>query len=351
MGWNSLLSETRQAWRGLWARPMVSLTVVAVLGVGVGLASAMFALADPYILRPLPYSRPGELVVISPGRLADASRPETITDWQSRLDVFAGVAGFADAALIRVDTAEGPVPLDVVPVSPSFFDVMGLTVVPAAWRVRPGSPTPIVLFSQGLRGMRSMTPGTELTTPEGERYSVVGTLPPSFVFPDASRNFDGVTALVPLTDERIDQVQSVSGGGTVAQTLTLVGRLRRGLTPEAGSRALDAGLGPSVASRPPILESLRDVMTRKTRPLAFGAVAAGLLVFFGCTASIASLLQTRVTYRRGEFATRAAVGATSLQLGRLVVIEVGLLAIAGVALGLVVAGVALRLVSGVMPQE
>jgi hypothetical protein len=53
-----------QAWRWMRARPGAALAIVLILALGVGLITAMFALADPFILRPLPHLRPEELAAI-----------------------------------------------------------------------------------------------------------------------------------------------------------------------------------------------------------------------------------------------------------------------------------------------
>jgi hypothetical protein len=63
--------DLHHAWRALSMRPAATLAAVGVFALGVGLLSAMFALTDPFILRPPPYANPQELVVIA----APDSRP------------------------------------------------------------------------------------------------------------------------------------------------------------------------------------------------------------------------------------------------------------------------------------
>jgi len=55
---DTLLLDIRHAVRRLARRPAGGAALVLVLALGVGLTSAMFALADPFLLRPLPYARP-----------------------------------------------------------------------------------------------------------------------------------------------------------------------------------------------------------------------------------------------------------------------------------------------------
>ena len=53
------------AWRSLRSRPAATLATVLVLALGVGLVTAMFALADPFLLKTLPYTQPHGIVVIN----------------------------------------------------------------------------------------------------------------------------------------------------------------------------------------------------------------------------------------------------------------------------------------------
>src|SRR6185436_8373202 len=76
-----------QAVRAIRARPAATLATAAVLTLGIGLVSAMFALADPYLLRPLPYRSPNELVTLSLSTRALEVPPPTLVEWRSRHDV------------------------------------------------------------------------------------------------------------------------------------------------------------------------------------------------------------------------------------------------------------------------
>jgi hypothetical protein len=86
-GMEKLRSDLLNGARALSMRPAATIATVAVLGLGIGLVSAMFALADPFLLRPLPYSRPNELVSIAISIKA-GPRPAvvpTLPDWQARI--------------------------------------------------------------------------------------------------------------------------------------------------------------------------------------------------------------------------------------------------------------------------
>jgi hypothetical protein len=85
--------DLRHAWRSISMHPASSAATVMVFSLGVGLASAMFALGDPYFLRPLPYADPDALAVLrlgphSGGRGAPPPTPPTLDAWRARTDLF-----------------------------------------------------------------------------------------------------------------------------------------------------------------------------------------------------------------------------------------------------------------------
>ena len=99
-GVEKLCSDLLNGARAIAMRPAATIATVAVLGLGIGLVSAMFALADPFLLRPLPYARPNELVRIAIS-LKDGPRPAivpTLADWQARTDLFADVGAYEISA-------------------------------------------------------------------------------------------------------------------------------------------------------------------------------------------------------------------------------------------------------------
>ncbi|HWB30691.1 MAG TPA: FtsX-like permease family protein [Vicinamibacterales bacterium] len=355
-----LASDLRWTWRALRARPAASLAVTTILALGIGLAATMFALADPYVLRPLPYPDPAALVTISPPEVlatSPAADPNaalsdltTLTNWQARTDLFTGVAAFGTGEVVQVETPDRLTSIKTARVSASFFPLLRLPQPVGDWRIVTGQiETPIVVPA----GVGAI--GTRLTSPDGRQWRIAGVLPDAFVFPDAGARVR-VTALAPLADEHVYQVLEQAGGFRATQTLSLVARLRRGVSADTVKAALapllPSGLPTGGSLRPAaFVEPLSTVMTKRTHAIALGAVAAGLLIFLACAANIANLLLTRVTYRARELATRQAVGATRGDLFRLVLIEVATVTAAAIAMGLGLAFAALRLAGLIMPAE
>ena len=89
--------DLRQAWRALAAAPAVAVAAILSLALGIGANTAIFSVASPLLLRPLPYADPDRLVILwnrSPGL-------GITEDWFSTAQYFdiRGTGTFADVAL------------------------------------------------------------------------------------------------------------------------------------------------------------------------------------------------------------------------------------------------------------
>ena len=342
------------AWRSLRARPGASCATTLVLALGVGLISAVFALADPFVLRPLPYLSPDRLVVISiRGRGAStqvASMPDetpTLADWQARADLFSGLAGYRQGGVLRFRTPYGSAVLRATEVTSQFFDVLG---VPAQgrWPFASSEDHRLIQLALTEHGRRRLLAqgdviaGQTFPRYDGGLVQIGTTLGPGFLFPSPNAIFP-VDALVPA-----------AGYGAIGDRVNrydvIIGRLAAGVTPAQVAASLSATL-PSPQERHVEVGLLTAYMTQRVRPLALGALMASAFVLLVCVGSVANLLLARGVYRAREFATRAALGASRFDLATLILLELGVLAIGAVLAGLGLATAALTVASRVMPLE
>ena len=93
----SVRHDLRQGWRTFFAMPGVTLAAVLSLALGIGANTAIFSVASPLLLRPLPYADPASLTILwnrSPGL-------GIVEDWFSTAQYFdvRDSATFADVAL------------------------------------------------------------------------------------------------------------------------------------------------------------------------------------------------------------------------------------------------------------
>ena len=99
------LDESRNdvtfATRHLKASPAFAAVAIATLALGIGANSAIFALVDAALLRPLPYAAPNRLAVISEtNEKAQSTRvsPPNLIDWNDRSRAFESIGGFSRAS-------------------------------------------------------------------------------------------------------------------------------------------------------------------------------------------------------------------------------------------------------------
>src|SRR5436189_6349149 len=91
----------RQALRAIWARPQLSLVAVALLALGIGANTTLFALADAVMFRPFPFAEQDRLIIgggVQAGRRAEIPYPDFI-DWRTRAHSFDDLAAIASVEL------------------------------------------------------------------------------------------------------------------------------------------------------------------------------------------------------------------------------------------------------------
>jgi putative ABC transport system permease protein len=347
-----LRPDLRHTWRSIRARPAAMAGGLLVQAVGIGLVAAVFGLADPFVLRPLPYPESNQLVHVSVqavGRLTPATisqirpaRPLHVADWAQRTDVFRSIAAYRRRGTIRVRLPGGATLFRVAEATPAFFDTVGVPAPGWAAAVHAGQAdaTPLVLTADAFRRAFGAQPtadvvGRTLPTDDGGAIRVVAVLPDRFVFP-SDFLLHRSDALTPATSD-----MPVDGA-------TVIARVAPGMTPAGIEPALSATApqGSIVAAEP-----LRAYLAHSATRLALIALAAGAFIVLICAASLGGLSVARSVFRAGELATRQALGASRRDFARLLLVESALTTIPAVATGLVLGAVALALSSRVLPME
>ena len=333
--------DVRYALLGMRRRPAFTAVVVATLALGIGATTAIFSVVNAILVRPLPFAQPERIVELSHVEsYGTVSEPE-FRDYRRDMKAFERLAAFApsEANLTGTDVPER---IQVARVSDQFFAVTG--VRPALGRtfspdeeVR-GGPM-VVMLSDGLWrrrfGADPTIVGRTVTVNDVPR-TVVGVLPRHLDYPTAT------TALyTPLrlkydslwtrNNHYLRVVGRLAPGATVASASTEANALdRRWMTDYPETYAADK---PLTATLVPI----RDAIIGPTRPYLialFGAV--GFVLLIACV-NVANLLLTRGESQRKELAIRTALGASGGRLAQQALTESALLALAGGALGLLLA--------------
>lgn len=346
--------DLQHALRTLRQNPAFTLVAVLTLALGIGANSAVFSVVDAVLLHPLPYPEPQQLVSLHSRTTRAGATNQGLSvpefeDLRDQSGVFEhlSVVWPMDGNLTGIDRPER---IEALAVSPNYFPMLGARArLGRVFEPNDGRywmSESAVLSDAAWRRLFGADPhilGRKIRL-DYDRFVIVGVMAPNFRHPGATLqgsvdiwiagNFRG--GAFPLRPER--GMRMLPGA---------LGRLRPGLTlQQARARLQDtsrafARLYPAdyptragwVAWAEPLREALAGSSTRILW-LLFGAVG---LVLVACCASIANLLLARTTARGREFATRAALGATTGDLVRQLSCETLLLASAGGVGGLLIA--------------
>jgi putative ABC transport system permease protein len=353
--------DARFALRQLRAAPGFTLVAVLTLALGIGANSAMFALADASLVRPLPYPEPERLISLSEvrdGQPGVPVNPVDFIDWEQRTRSFTALAAVVrgGGSIVGDDGVAEPLPAQAV--TTRFFEVLGVTPIAGrTFRNEDEGPAPdVAVVSEGLWRRRfGSDPGlVGRAVGFGDRtFTVIGIMPVDFQLDLPGTTSAGPTMMWTL----LNRPQRNSPAERYPHYLQVIARLKQDVSTEA-ARGDIAAVADAIAQELPATnkghtataEPLRDRVIRRelrlTAILLFGVVGLVLLM---CCANVANLLLTRASARSREFAIRSALGAGRRRIVRQVLSESLVLAVLGGVLGGGVGAVILKVAPSLIP--
>jgi len=363
---DSLFSDLRAALRYIRRRPSLALLTVIIVALGIGTGTAVLAVLDAVLVRPLPFAEPDRVVSVAgqtPGFETLGVSPANYFDWKE------GQRSFSAMSATRASTATlllgGPEQVGALSVESDFFDVIG--VEPSLGRRflpeddQPGAPRVAVLSHRlWVRSFRSdpSALGTELRV-GNDFVTVVGIMPPDFFYLDVPV-WGGPRREIFLSDPfRGDRTSRTKGG-----YLWVSARMQPGISLAEADRQLDEVAAHLVEEYPGINggESFNGPLSVAVQPFLDNVVrlvrgylllvggATALLILAVC-GNIAGLLLAWVLDRRRELAVRAALGANRLRLVRQVLAETGMLVLVGAAAGVLLAAFLIPAIQAFAPGD
>jgi predicted permease len=351
--------DLRYAFRGLLKNPGFTLVAVLTLALGIGANSAIFAVVNTFLIRPLPYPEPDRLVSLFERNIVNNDEPQgsvaagNFLDWQKQATSFENMAATGIRVTTLTTDTVGSVPervgfcgcsatlfptLKVKPLMGRVFtseeDRFGATKVAIIsydlWKRRFGGTTDVIGKSLRL---------------DGDDHQIIGVMPRDFLFPhrivEVWRPF--LAGIPPQLQIRHD-----------LHNLAIVARLRSGVSLEEAYAELDGiaarykkdhsdvatGKGANV------IPLHRQLVQNVRGSLIILLAAVGCVLLIACV-NIASLLLTRAASRTREIGIRAALGAGRARIVRQLLTESIILALAGGILGIVLT----ILIAGVLVEN
>jgi len=337
--------------------PLFTGMAVLTLALGIGANTAIFSVVSGVLLKPLPYPRSEEIVALdhaAPG--FDIPRagaaPFLYFTYREEGRVFQDVAMWSTGTVSVTGTAQ---PEEV----PALFSTDGLVpilgVQPMLGRSfskaddAPGGPETVVLTAGYWRAKFGADPKAvgRTVTLDGKPREIIGVMPDSFRFLDRD-----VSLILPF---RIDRSKTVIGQFSYSG----IARLKPGETIER-ARADAARIIPiSLRKFPPFpgatmamfekarlspeIHTLKDDLVGDVQGalwLLMGTI--GMVLLIAC-ANVANLLLVRAESRQQELTVKAALGASSGQIVRELLMESLTLAALGGLVGVGLAFAAVRL--------
>ena len=352
---DNLRRDVAYAVRGFVRAPLVTLTIVATVGLGLGLVAAAFTLLNTFLFRVDRVPDIHEMFAVEHARTtSDPAPPFSRSQFDALARdtrVFSGVyAEFGDVdSQVEGRTMTGSL------VTGNFFEVLGVHAASGRTLTR-SDDEPLagrlvmVLSDRGWERMFSRDPailGREVIV-NGLTMEIIGVMPAGF----RGLNVGPPDYWAPLS--LLGQMLPAHRGNEADAGVGIVGRLRSGLPPHQ-ARAELAVWDAAQPTRKPTGAASDIVLTprRGTVPQPLEAVvvtaplffAFGLILLIGC-ANVTNLLLARSVARQREIGIRLSIGATRRRIVLQLLTESLLLALLAAAVGYGIARVVLRGIVG-----
>lgn len=349
--------DVRFGVRMLLKHRLTTVICITALALGIGANTAMFSVAEAFILHPAPFENSSRIVALVESRPQqnidlNAVAPAAYLEWRKDAQSFDMMSAYSwDEVSLTGDGA--PQKIQAFHVSANLFDMLG--VQPRIGRPFlpeeevPGHHQEIILGYSLWEQRYAADPkiiGKNVKV-DGQDYSVVGVMGKGFDFPLPAE------AWLPLYIQTTDRQRRDD------HWIWVLGRRRPGVSLKQAAAEMAAIQQRDAQAFPDtdkgwqlrtmsLAEFMTGNITRGYTLLLMGAVAFVLLI---ACADVANVQFARMAGRQNEFAVRYALGGSRWRLLRQLLVESILLSICGAVLGLFAAQWAVWMILSHMPAD
>jgi putative ABC transport system permease protein len=339
------------ALRNIFRRPGFALVAIALLALGAGANAAVFSVVHGVLLRPLPFPESDKLVAVWPDQ---AISNQDLAYWRERTHSFERLAAQSPGWMVGL-VAEGGDPLKVTSarVSDNLFQTLG-AAASLGRAIAPGDAASgqhrVVVLSDTLWRSRFAADRNVIGRTvqlDQEPYVVIGVMPAGF------------EVLGPGTDIWTPFVWDPAGAAHKAAMSQGIARLADATSVEAATRELRE-LVPQMRSelryandwgQTVRAQSLQESITGDVRPALLILLGAVGMILMLAAVNLGTLVLGRSIERVNEMALRTALGASRGNLIKQILVEQGVLAVAGSCAGIALAYVAMPTLISRIPPE
>jgi predicted permease len=356
---DTLIRDIRHAVRSLRRTPGYTVAVLLILGLGIGMSTAMFTVFKTVLVDRLPIASQDRVVVMHPtdrsGRNLDV--PESYLSEIARSSTrFRGLTGVYH--LVRPQPfmdGSDVVLINLAGAAANFFDVLGSR--PAVGRLlhaddgKAGAPLVMVLNYRAWRRQFGGDPsvvGRSLMIPSTQqRVRIVGVAPAGLAYPSSA---DAWIAMPPSSrSAQVDIIARLAPNASLGAARDAVLAITQRDSPFRRDSTVSSAASWEISGV--TAQRFADNVLGGARPSVIALTSAVALLLVIACVNIGTLSLVRLLGRTREVAVRRAIGARSIDVVRLVAVENGILATLGGVLGFLTAVAALGLVRVAAPPQ